>query len=128
MAAELAGKIDLILSKLEKLDTLKKKLEEVCSTMNSLKAYVSSLEKDVTVVKGKQRSFDKNIKDLEKNAEFVSSQIEGLNNTVQEEKETRCKEISEVRKEMLNLTGFPSAECKYYLMDRKEVWMTRMAN
>ena len=34
MAAELAGKIDLILSKFEKLDTLEKKLEEVCSTMN----------------------------------------------------------------------------------------------
>ena len=33
MAAEvLAGKIDLILSKLEKLDTLEKKLEEVCSS------------------------------------------------------------------------------------------------
>lgn len=85
MAAELAGKIDLILSKLEKLDTLENKFVcicKVCSTMNSLKASVSSLEKDVTVVKGKQRSFDKNIKDLEKNAEFVSSQIEGLNNTV----------------------------------------------
>ena len=60
MAAELAGKIDLILSKLEKLDTLEKKLEEVCSTMNSLKASVSTLEKDVTVVKEKLRSFDKN--------------------------------------------------------------------
>ena len=60
MAAEvLAGKIDLILSKLEKLDTLEKKLEEVCSTMNSLKASVSSLEKDVTLVKEKQRSLDK---------------------------------------------------------------------
>ena len=95
MAAELAGKIDLILSKLEKLDTLETKLEEVCSTMNSLKASVSSLEKDITVVKEKQRSFDKTIKDLEKNAEFVSSQIEGLNNTVQEEKETRRKEIGQ---------------------------------
>ena len=64
MAAEvLAGKIDLILSKLEKLDTLEKKLEEVCSTMNSLKASVSSLEKDVTLVKEKQRSLDKNIKE-----------------------------------------------------------------
>ena len=107
MAAELAGKIDLILSKLEKLD---KKLEEVCSTMNSLKASVSSLEKDVTVVKEKQQSFDKNIKDLEKNAEFVSSQIEKLNNTVQEEKETRRKEISEVRKEMLYLETYSRRE------------------
>ena len=110
MAAELAGKIDLILSKLEKLDTLEKKLEEVCSTMNSLKASVSSLEKDVTVVKEKQRSFDKNIKDLEKNAEFVRSQIEKLNNTVQEEKETRRKEISEVRKEMLYLETYSRRE------------------
>lgn len=110
MAAELAGKIDLILSKLEKLDTLETKLEEVCSTMNSLKASVSSLEKDITVVKEKQRSFDKTIKDLEKNAEFVSSQIEGLNNTVQEEKETPRKEISEVRKEMLYLETYSRRE------------------
>lgn len=110
MAAELAGKIDLILSKLEKLGTLETKLEEVCSTMNSLKASVSSLEKDITVVKEKQRSFDKNIKDLEKNAEFVSSQIEGLNNTVQEEKEARRKEISEARKEMLYLETYSRRE------------------
>jgi len=110
MAAELAGKIDLILSKLEKLDTLETKLEEVCSTMNSLKASVSSLEKDITVVKEKQRSFDKTIKDLEKNAEFVSSQVEGLNNTVQEEKETPRKEISEVRKEMLYLETYSRRE------------------
>ena len=66
--------------------------------------------KDVTVVKEKQRSFDKNIKDLEKNAEFVSSQIEKLNNTVQEEKETRRKEISEVRKEMLYLQTYSRRE------------------
>ena len=63
MAAEgLAGKIDLILSKLEKLHTLENKLEEVCSTMNRLKGSVSSLEKDVTLVEEKQRSLDKNIK------------------------------------------------------------------
>lgn len=102
--------------------------------MNSLKAYVSSLEKDVTVVKGKQRSFDKNIKDLEKNAEFVSSQIEGLNNTVQEEKETRCKEISEVRKEMLYLETYSRRENLKFdgIPERRMqvllVWMTRMAN
>ena len=111
MAAEvLAGKIDLILSKLEKLDTLEKKLEEVCSTMNSLKASVSSLEKDVTLVKEKQRSLDRNIKDLEKNADFVSGQIEELNNTLQEENETRGKEIDNVRKEPLYLETYSRRE------------------
>ena len=64
----LAGKLDLILSKPERLDTLEKKLEEACFAMNSLKASVSRLEKDVTLVKEKQRSLDKNIKDLEKHA------------------------------------------------------------
>ena len=59
MAAEgLAVKIDLILSELaiEKLDTLEKKLEELCSTMNSLKASVSSLEKDVTLALVKEET------------------------------------------------------------------------
>ena len=111
MAAEgLAGKIGLIPSKLEKLDTLEKKLEEVCSTMNSLKASVSSLEKDVTLVKEKQRSSDKNIKDLEKNAEFVSGQIEELNNTLQEESDTRGSEINDVRKELLYLETYSTRE------------------
>ena len=110
MAEGLAGKIDLILSKLEKLDTLEKKLEEVCSTMNSLKVSVSSLEKDVIVVKEKQRSLNKNIKDLEKNAEFVSGQIEKLHNSLQEEKETRGNEISDVRKELLYLETYSRRE------------------
>ena len=102
--------IDLILSKLEKLDTLEKKLEEVCSTMNSLKASVSSLKKDVTLVKEKQRSSDKNIKDLEKHAEFVSGQVEKLNNTFQEEKETHENEINDVRKELLYLETYNRRE------------------
>ncbi len=100
MAAEgLAGKIDLILSKLEKLDTLETKLEKVFSTINSLKASVTSLEKEISAVKEKQRSSDKKIKDLEENAEFVSGQVEDLNSTAQEEKETRFKESKDVRKE-----------------------------
>ena len=62
MATEgLAGKIDLISSTLEELDTLEKKLEEVCSMINSLKASVSSLETDVTLVIEEQRSLDKTL-------------------------------------------------------------------
>ena len=61
MATEgLAGKIDLIPSTLEELDTLEKKLE-VCSTINSLKASVSSLETDVFLVIEEQRSLDKTL-------------------------------------------------------------------
>ncbi len=89
MAAEgLAGKIDLILSKLEKRDTLETKLEEVFSTMNSLKASrsVTSLEKEISAVKEKKRSSDKKIKDLKENAEFVSGKVEDLYSTAQEEK------------------------------------------
>ncbi|XP_078380222.1 uncharacterized protein LOC144663166 [Oculina patagonica] len=111
MAAEgLAGKIDLILSKLEKLDTLETKLEEVFSTINSLKASVTSLEEEISAVKEKQRSSDKKIKDLKENAEFVSGQVEDLNSTAQEEKETRCKEIKEVRKELLYLETYSRRE------------------
>ena len=54
MAADgLVCKIYLLPSKLEKLDTLEKILEEVCSIMNSLKVSVLNLEKDVNLVKDK---------------------------------------------------------------------------
>ncbi len=59
--------------------------------INSLKASVTSLEKEISAVKEKQRSSDKKIKDLEENAEFVRGQGEDLSSTTQEEKEMRCQ-------------------------------------
>ena len=51
MAGGLTTKMDLALSKLEKLDTIEKRLDSVIASISSIEETVGRLDKDVLILK-----------------------------------------------------------------------------
>ena len=106
----LSEKVDLILLKLNKLDLLEKKLDEVSTAVSSLKRSVAALETDVASVKEKQKLSEDNIKEIEKNLEFTSKRSDDFEKALAKEKESCEQEFSDVRKKVLYLEAYSRRE------------------
>ena len=106
----LSEKVDLILLKLNKLDLLEQKLDEVSTAVSSLKRSVAALETDVASVKEKQKLSEDNIKEIEKNLEFTSQRSDEFEKALAKEKESCEQEFSDVRKKVLYLEAYSRRE------------------
>ena len=100
----------MILLKLEKLDLLEQKLDEVSTTVLSLKRSVASLELDVASVKEKQKLSEDNMKEIEENVEFTSKRCDDFEKALAKEKENCKQEFSDFRKKILYLEAYSRRE------------------
>ena len=106
----LAEKMDLILTKLNKLDVLEKKIDGIDTVLKGLQDSVAALENDVTSIKHKYKSLDNKFKEVEKSTTFVGNRVDELNKIILDETENRKTEISDVRKELLYLEAYSRRE------------------
>ena len=102
-AEEVTEKLDLILSRLDNLDT---NTEDLNQAVKSLQSKVFSLEVDVSVVQDKQKSFDEKCTHFENNATFVDKHIQELQSGMDKRKE----EISNNYKQMLYFEAYSRRE------------------
>ena len=99
----LGPKIDLVLSKLSKLET---KMEELNGAVNGPQSKVRSLEIEVDSVKTKQKALDDNFTSLEKNTVFVDEQVQELTaNTYKNN-----NDVSDTRRKLLYLEAYSRRE------------------
>ena len=85
MAAEdEAIKLDTILNKLKKLDSIEGRLEDVFQAISSIESKISSLDKDFKDLKDKVKRNSRTIEDLEESVEFNEEDISDLKRDVKE--------------------------------------------
>ena len=85
MAAEdEATKIDTILNKLKKLNSIEGRIEDVFKAISSIESKIASLDRDVKDLKGKVKRNSKTIADLEESVEFNEEDISDLKGDVKE--------------------------------------------
>ena len=73
MAEDLAEKVDLILSKLsklEKLDAIELRLNNLATAVSSIEESVSKLERDVSVLESKFKNTDHSVSELKESPNF----------------------------------------------------------
>ena len=85
MAAEdEATKLDTILNKLKKLDSIEGRLEDVFKAISSIESKIASLDTDVKDLKDKVKRNSRTIEDLEESIEFNEEDISDLKRDVKE--------------------------------------------
>ena len=70
MAGDLATKMDLALSRLDKLDTIEKRLDSVIISISSIEETVGHLDKEVVSLKNKTSETEKRVNELEERLRY----------------------------------------------------------
>ena len=85
MAAEdEATKLDTILNKLKKLDSIEGRIEDVFKAISSIESKIASLDRDVEDLEDKVKRNSRTIEDLEESVEFNEEDINDLKRDVKE--------------------------------------------
>ena len=79
---DLSKKVDLILSKLQKLDNIECRLNDLISTVSSIEETTARLDHDVEALKNKFKQTNKAVKELEESVEFNDEDISDLKKDV----------------------------------------------
>ena len=79
---DLSKKVDLILSKLQKLDNIECRLNDLISTVSSIEETTARLDHDVEALKNKFKQTNKTVKELEESVEFNDEEISDLKKDV----------------------------------------------
>ena len=79
---DLSKKVDLILSKLQKLDNIECRLNDLISTVSSIEETTARLDHDVEALKNKFKPTNKTVKELEESVEFNDEDISDLKKDV----------------------------------------------
>ena len=78
MAGDWATKMDLALSKLDKLDTVEKRLESVIASISSIEEIVGCLDKDVIILKNKTSETETRVNEFEEGARLNETEISNI--------------------------------------------------
>ncbi|CAH3045897.1 unnamed protein product, partial [Porites lobata] len=97
------GKLDLIIARLDSMDL---KMEDISLTVKKLQSKITSVEVDVISVKDKQEKLEGKFTHMETNSQFVDSELDRLQSTLDERK----KELGECRKKILYLEAYSRRE------------------
>ena len=99
MARDLATKMDLALSKLDKLDTIEKRLDSMIASISSIEETVGRLDKDVVILKNKTSETVTRVYELEEGARFNETELSDI------KRDTRKAQFDteELRKQLLYL-------------------------
>ena len=102
MAGDLATKMDLALSKLDKLDTIEKRLDSVIASISSIEETVGRLDKDVVILKNKTSETETRVNELEEGARFNETELSDI------KRDTRKAQFDteELRKQLLYLEAY----------------------
>ena len=79
MAGDLATKMDLALSKLDKLDTIEKPLDRVIASIPIIEENVCHLDKDIVILKSKTSETEARVNKLEEGARFNETELFDIN-------------------------------------------------
>ena len=106
MAGDLATKMDLALSKLDKLDTIEKRLDSVIASISSIEETVGRLDKDVVILKNKTSETETRVNELEEGARFNETELSDI------KRDTRKAQFDteELRKQLLYLEAYSRRE------------------
>ena len=106
MAGDLATKMDLALSKLDKLDTIEKRLDSVIASISSIEETVGRLDKDVVILKNKTSETETRVKELEEGARCNETELSDI------KRDTRKAQFDteELRKQLLYLEAYNRRE------------------
>ena len=78
MAGDLATKIDLALSKLDKPETIEKSLDSLITSISSIEETVGRLDKEVVSLKNKTSETETRVKELEEGTRFNEVELSDI--------------------------------------------------
>jgi septal ring factor EnvC (AmiA/AmiB activator) len=113
MAEGLAEKVDLILtklSKLDKLDDIELRLNNLSTSVSSIEMSMSHLEKEVSVLDSKTKTIDKSVDELKESLCFCEDDISDLMKNTYDIKENCSSNTEELRKQILYLETYSRRE------------------
>lgn len=93
----LAKKMDCVLEKLQKLDNIDNRLNNLFKAVSNIEENVAGLDKEVHDLKEKIKITNKTVKDLEDSVDFNDEEIDNLKRDLKASK----KSIDELRKQLL---------------------------
>lgn len=82
MANDLSKKVDQILLKLQKLDNIESRFNDLISTVSSIEETMARLDQDTEALKNKVRQTSKTAQELEESVEFNVEDISDLKKDV----------------------------------------------
>ena len=106
MAGDLATKMDLALSKLDKLDTIEKPLDRVIASIPVIEENVGHLDKDIVILKSKTSETEARVNKLEEGARFNETELFDIN---RDNKKAQF-DTEELRKQLLYLEAYSRRE------------------
>lgn len=106
MAEDLATKMDLALSKLDKLDTIEKRLNSVIASISSIEETVGRLDKEVVSLKDKTSKTETRVNELEEGARFNDLEL----SDVKRDTKKAQFDTEELRKQLLYLEAYSRRE------------------
>ena len=106
MAGDLATKMDLALSKLEKLDIIENRLDSVIASIASIEETVGRLDKEVVSLKSKTSKTETRVDELEEGARFNETELSDLKRDTKKAK----FDTEELRKQVLYLEAYSRRE------------------
>ncbi|KAL9976873.1 hypothetical protein ACROYT_G014211 [Oculina patagonica] len=106
MAGDLATKMDLALSKLEKLDTIEKRLDSVIASISSIEETVGRLDKDVLTLKKKTSETERRVNKLKEGTKFNETELSDV------KRDTKKVQLDtqQLRKQVLYLEAYSRRE------------------
>ena len=106
MAKDLATKMDLALSKLNKLDTIETRLDSVIASISSIEETVGRLDKEVVSLKNTPSETETRVNELEEGARFNQTELSDI------KRDTRKAQFDteELRKQLLYLEAYSRRE------------------
>ena len=105
MAEDLGKKIETVLKKLEKLDIIENRLNQVYASIASIEATVCRIDSEVQVLKEKKK-LDKSVKELEESVNFNDEDI----SDVKRDTKKAEYEIKELKKQILYMETYSRRE------------------
>ena len=106
MAEDLATKMDLALSKLDKLDTIEKRLKSVIASISSIEETVGRLDQEVVSLKDKTSKTETRVNELEEGARFNDLEL----SDVKRDSKKAQFDTEELRKQLLYLEAYSRRE------------------
>ena len=106
MAEDLGKKIETVLKKLEKLDIIENRLNQVYASIASIEATVCRIDSEVQVLKEKNKKLDKSVKELEESVNFNDEDI----SDVKRDTKKAEYEIKELKKQILYMETYSRRE------------------
>lgn len=99
-------KIEAILKKLEKLDTIESQLSEVHTRMANIEETVSRLDAEVRVLKSQKKKLEKNVEELEEGMQYNDDDISDL----QRDNKKLENDVYELKKQLMYMENYSRRE------------------